>query len=130
MFWDWTKLFDPLKRCQSYFSVENPRRIRLFAGTIFGAILVSPVYYFFFDHNDRNIFQSGAILNKTVPDSSKVVPLGIRVKTLVIIGFIYYLFLLLAPFKKKVVPSLKVNNINRLPALWHHFLMFYQRSFQ
>ena len=55
---------------------------------------------------NRNIFQSGAIFDKVVSKSTKVVPHEIRVKTLVIIGFIYYLILLLAPFKKKVVPPL------------------------
>ena len=63
-------------------------------------------------------------------ESTKVVPSQIRAKTLVIIGFIYYLILLVAPLKKKVVPSLKANNTNRLRALWHHFLTFCQRSFQ
>lgn len=48
----------------------------------------------------------------------------------VYMGFIYYLFLLVAPLKKKVVLSLKANNTNRLHALWHHFLTFCRRSFQ
>ena len=74
--------------------------------------------------------KSGAISDKVVSKSTKVVPSRIRVKTLVIMGFIYYLFLLVAPLKKKVVLSLKANNTNRLHALWHHFLTFCRRSFQ
>ena len=42
-----------------------------------------------------------------------LVPLKIRVKTLVTIGFIYYLSILLALFEKKVVPPLQANNIKR-----------------
>ena len=74
--------------------------------------------------------KSGVISDKVVSKSTKVVPSRIRVKTLVIMGFIYYLFLLVAPLKKKVVLSLKANNTNRLHALWHHFLTFCRRSFQ
>ena len=84
----------------------------------------------FSNNSDLRVIKSGAIFDKVVPESTKVVPSQIRVKTLVIIGFIYYLFILVAPLKKKVVPSLKANNLNRLRALWHHFLTFCRRSFQ
>ena len=43
---------------------------------------------------------------------SKIVPLGIRVKTLITIDFIYCLSILLALFKKKVVPPLQANSMN------------------
>ena len=92
---------------------------------------VVPHHFKKFSENSKLIIiKSGAIFDKVVSESEKVVPRKIRVKTLVIIGFIYYLFLLAAPLKKKVVPSLKANNINRLRALWHHFLTFCRRSFQ
>ena len=55
-----------------------------------------------------------ARLNFLVPILSKVVPLKIRVETLITIGFIYCLSILLALFKKKVVPPLQANSINRL----------------
>lgn len=55
-----------------------------------------------------------ARLNFLVPILSKIVPLKIRVKTLIVIGFIFYLSILLALFKKKVVPPLQANSIKRL----------------
>ena len=59
------------------------------------------------------ICRFSARLNFLVPILSKIVPIKIRVKTLVTIGFIYYLSILLALFKKKVVPPLQANSINR-----------------
>ena len=92
---------------------------------------VVPHYFKKFSENSKLIIiKSGAIFDKVVSESEKVVPSQIRVKTLVIIGFIYYLILLVAPLKKKVVPPLKANNINRSHTLWHHFLTFCRRSFQ
>lgn len=54
-----------------------------------------------------------ARLNFLVPILSKVVPLKIRVETLITASFILYLSILLALFKKKVVPPLQANNIKR-----------------
>ena len=53
-----------------------------------------------------------AKLNFLVPILSKIVPLEIRVKTLITVSFILYLSILLALFKKKVVPPLQANKIN------------------
>ena len=53
-----------------------------------------------------------ARLNFLVPILSKIVPLRIRVKTLIAIDFIFYLSILLALFEKKVVPPLQANSIN------------------
>ena len=71
------------------------------------------------------ICRFSARLNFLVPILSKIVPIKIRVKTLVTIGFIYYLSILLALFKKKVVPPLQANSIKQLRVVWHHFLTFY-----
>ena len=54
-----------------------------------------------------------ARLNFLVPILSKIVPLRIRVKTLIVIGFILHSSILLTLFKKKVVPPLQANNIKR-----------------
>lgn len=58
------------------------------------------------------ICRFSAILNFLVPILSKIVPLEIRFKTLIIIDFIYYLSISLALFEKKVVPPLQANSIN------------------
>ena len=47
-----------------------------------------------------------ARLNFLVPILSKIVPLRIRVETLITVSFILYLSILLALFEKKVVPPL------------------------
>ena len=53
-----------------------------------------------------------ARLNILVPILSEIVPLKIRVKTPIVIGFILHSSILLALFKKKVVPPLQANSIN------------------
>ena len=53
-----------------------------------------------------------ARLDFLVPILSKIVPLKIYVETLITIDFIYCLSILLALFKKKVVPPLQANSIN------------------
>ena len=71
-----------------------------------------------------------ARLDFLVPILSKITPLRIRVKTPITVNLILYLSILLALFKKKVVPPLQANNINQLDAIRHHFLTFYRRIFQ
>ncbi len=58
------------------------------------------------------IHHFSARLDFLVPILSKTVPLRIRVKTLIAIDCILYFSILLALFKKKVVPPLQANNIN------------------
>ena len=48
----------------------------------------------------------------TIKSGVKEVPHRIRVKTLITSGFIFYSSILLALFKKKVVPPLQANHIN------------------
>ena len=70
-----------------------------------------------------------ARLDFLVPILSKIVPLRIRVKTLITIGFIYCLSILLALFKKKVVPPLQANNINRFQVFGTIFEYFFKEVF-
>ena len=70
-----------------------------------------------------------ARLDFLVPILSKIVPLGIRVKTLITVSFILYLPILLALFKRKVVPPLQANNINRFHVFGTIFECFIEKTF-
>ena len=75
------------------------------------------------------ICRFSARLNFLVPILSKIVPLEIRVKTLVISGFIFYLSILLALFKKKVVPPFQANNNKRFHIFGTIFEYFFKEVF-
>ena len=64
-----------------------------------------------------------------MPNLSKIVPLKIRVKTPITVSFILYLSILLALFKKKVVPPLQANNINRFHVFGTIFERFIEKTF-
>ena len=81
------------------------------------------------DNSNLRIRLFSAKLNILVPILSKTVPLRIRVKTLITVSFILYLSILLALFKKKVVPPLQANNTNRFHVFGTIFECFFKKVF-
>ena len=91
--------------------LESAEQIDSFGEIDCGFHLESYVRCTYLFSNSR-ICLFSARLNFLVPILSKIVPLGIRVKTPIVIGFILHSSILLALFKKKVAPPLQANSIN------------------
>ena len=86
--------------------LESAEQIDLFDEIYCGFYLegYAPGAYLFFCF--MMICRFSARLNFLVPNLSKIVPLKIRVETPITVSLILYLSILLALFKKKVVPSI------------------------